>query len=54
MKPAGYATAFYGKSHLGDVESSYLNKQGLRRSTLDAVQSGSKSLHSASCAEERR
>ncbi len=25
---AGYATAFYGKSHLGDVESSYLNKQG--------------------------
>lgn len=24
----GYATAFYGKSHLGDVESSYLNKQG--------------------------
>ena len=26
---AGYATAFYGKSHLGDVESSYLNNQGL-------------------------
>lgn len=25
---AGYATAFFGKSHLGDVESSYLNKQG--------------------------
>lgn len=25
---AGYATAFYGKAHLGDVESSYLNKQG--------------------------
>ncbi|VFQ46198.1 sulfatase-like hydrolase/transferase [Desulfoluna butyratoxydans] len=25
---AGYATAFYGKSHLGDVESSYMNKQG--------------------------
>jgi len=25
---AGYATAFYGKSHLGDVDSSYLNKQG--------------------------
>ncbi len=25
---AGYATAFYGKSHLGDVESSYLNRQG--------------------------
>lgn len=24
----GYATAFFGKSHLGDVESSYLNKQG--------------------------
>jgi arylsulfatase len=24
----GYATAFYGKSHLGDVESSYLNRQG--------------------------
>lgn len=24
----GYATAFYGKSHLGDVESSYLNAQG--------------------------
>jgi arylsulfatase A-like enzyme len=28
MSEAGYATAFYGKSHLGDVESSYLNKQG--------------------------
>jgi hypothetical protein len=25
---AGYATAFYGKSHLGDVESSYLTNQG--------------------------
>ena len=25
---AGYATAFDGKAHLGDVESSYLNKQG--------------------------
>ena len=24
----GDATAFYGKSHLGDVESSYMNKQG--------------------------
>jgi len=28
LGPAGYATAFYGKSHLGDVESSYLNRQG--------------------------
>jgi len=28
LSEAGYATAFYGKSHLGDVESSYLNKQG--------------------------
>jgi len=28
LGPAGYATAFYGKYHLGDVESSYLNKQG--------------------------
>jgi arylsulfatase len=28
LSAAGYATAFYGKSHLGDVESSYLNKQG--------------------------
>jgi arylsulfatase A-like enzyme len=25
---AGYATAFYGKSHMGDVESSYLTNQG--------------------------
>ena len=25
---AGYATAFFGKAHLGDVESSYLNQQG--------------------------
>lgn len=25
---AGYATAFFGKSHLGDIESSYLNNQG--------------------------
>jgi len=28
LSQAGYATAFYGKSHLGDVVSSYLNKQG--------------------------
>ncbi len=28
LSQAGYATAFYGKSHLGDVESSYMNKQG--------------------------
>lgn len=28
LSKAGYATAFYGKSHLGDVESSYMNKQG--------------------------
>ena len=28
LSEAGYATAFYGKSHLGDVEQSYLNKQG--------------------------
>jgi len=28
LSEAGYATAFYGKSHLGDVESSYMNKQG--------------------------
>ena len=28
LSKAGYATAFYGKSHLGDVASSYLNRQG--------------------------
>ena len=28
LSKAGYATAFYGKSHLGDIESSYLNKKG--------------------------
>ncbi len=28
LSEAGYATAFYGKAHLGDVESSYLNRQG--------------------------
>jgi arylsulfatase len=28
LSKAGYATAFYGKWHLGDVESSYLTKQG--------------------------
>ena len=28
MSKAGYATAFYGKSHLGDVESSYMTNQG--------------------------
>ena len=28
LSKAGYATAFYGKSHLGDIESSYLNKRG--------------------------
>ncbi len=28
LSKAGYATAFYGKSHLGDIESSYLNNQG--------------------------
>ena len=28
LSEVGYATAFFGKSHLGDVESSYLNNQG--------------------------
>lgn len=28
LSEAGYATAFYGKWHLGDVESSYCNNQG--------------------------
>ena len=28
LSETGYATAFYGKAHLGDVESSYLHKQG--------------------------
>jgi arylsulfatase len=28
LSEAGYATGFFGKSHLGDVESSYMNKQG--------------------------
>lgn len=29
LSKAGYATAFYGKAHLGDIEASYLNKRGL-------------------------
>ena len=28
LEKAGYATAFYGKSHLGDVEQSYMTNQG--------------------------
>ncbi len=28
LSQAGYATAFYGKGHLGDIEESYLNNQG--------------------------
>ncbi len=28
LSKAGYATAFYGKGHLGDIEESYLNNQG--------------------------
>ncbi len=28
LSKAGYATAFYGKSHLGDIEESYMTKQG--------------------------
>jgi arylsulfatase len=28
LSQAGYATAFFGKAHLGDVEESYLNNQG--------------------------
>jgi arylsulfatase A-like enzyme len=28
LSEAGYATAFYGKCHLGDIESSYLNNRG--------------------------
>jgi arylsulfatase len=28
LSQAGYATAFYGKAHLGDIEQSYLNNQG--------------------------
>ena len=28
LSNAGYATAFYGKWHLGDIEESYATKQG--------------------------
>jgi arylsulfatase len=28
LSAAGYATAFFGKGHLGDVEESYLQNQG--------------------------
>ncbi len=28
LSQAGYATAFYGKSHLGDIEESYMTNQG--------------------------
>ncbi|WP_171759721.1 sulfatase-like hydrolase/transferase [Vibrio sp. RE86] len=28
LSEAGYATAFYGKAHMGDVEESYMTKQG--------------------------
>jgi len=28
LSEAGYATAFYGKGHLGDIEESYLHNQG--------------------------
>jgi arylsulfatase len=28
LSEAGYATAFYGKSHLGDIEESYMTNQG--------------------------
>jgi len=28
LSAAGYATAFYGKGHLGDIEESYLHNQG--------------------------
>ena len=28
LSDAGYATAFYGKGHLGDIEAAYLNKRG--------------------------
>lgn len=28
LSEAGYATAFYGKAHLGDIEQSYLHNQG--------------------------
>ena len=28
LSDAGYATAFYGKSHLGDIEQSYMHNQG--------------------------
>ncbi len=28
LGPAGYKTAFFGKSHMGDIEESYMNRQG--------------------------
>ena len=28
MSAAGYATAFYGKGHLGDIEQSYMTNMG--------------------------
>ena len=34
LSKAGYTTAFYGKAHLGDVESSYMNNQGFDEALL--------------------
>ncbi len=28
LSPAGYATAFFGKAHMGDIEESYMTRQG--------------------------
>ncbi len=33
LGPAGYATAFYGKGHIGDIEESYMTNQGFDEAT---------------------
>ena len=52
LSKAGFATAFYGKWHLGDIEESYL-QPGLRRGTVRCLQSGRQLVEHAGRSRQR-
>lgn len=50
LSKAGYATAFYGKAHIGGIEASYLTNHGFDEALWTPLQSGAEPLYAAGTA----
>ena len=50
LSKAGYATAFYGKAHIGGIEASYLTNHCFDEALWTPLQSGAEPLYAAGTA----